>query len=392
MHEQLSYPTPTTWSSITGLTNRPLSLKDSHLPNDPRISLASGVDLTKPVSEVAKLLQEKVKNISKITHVFFTAYIHINERTFALIKDQSRFRMDEMPQDHSTDWHKLTSDLNSLIVRNATGALNEVAPKMKFFVMQTGGKHYGMDSGPDAVPSLLDSPYEESRPRLTGALADPIFYYGQIDVCEEASQGRGWTFSETRPDVIVGFVPSLGSVSGQDMGRVLALYLSLYRKVHGDGAEIRFPGSMKSWTNSHTDSWQDTIGKVSIWTAINGHAGPFNCVDKPTTWREKWPAVCGDFGLKGLEPEGEPWGVMDPMKWYQQHTSEVKDLIEQHDLIGDSWASANWVFLWAVTMVLDYDKEYDMRKAQGLGFKDQASGAEGWLETFKRLRDAKIIP
>jgi hypothetical protein len=45
-----------------------------------------------------------------------------------------------------------------------------------------------------------------------------------------------------------------------------------------------------------------------------------------------------------------------------------------------------------VTVVLDYDKEYDMRKAQGLGFKDQASGAEGWLETFKRLRAAKIIP
>lgn len=393
MHELVSYPTPTTWTSITGLTNRQLSPAEAHLPDDLRITLASGIDLTKPASEIAQLLKEKVKNIDKITHVFFTAYIHVNERTFALIKEHGLGGgIKEPPQDHSTDWHQLVREANTAIVENATGSLNEVAKNMKFFVMQTGGKHYGMDSGPEAVPTLLNSPYEEERPRLTGEVAKPIFYYPQVDAVQAASKGKSWKFSETRPDAIVGFVPSLGSVSGQDIARLMGLYLSLWRKVHGGGADIHFPGSQKSWTNRHTDSWQDTIGRVSIWTAINGHAGPFNCVDKPTTWKEKWPAIAKDFGLNPLGPKEQPLGMMEPLEWVQAHKKEYEELIKEHNLIGDSWTPANWLFLWAITVVLDYDKEYDMRKAQKLGFKDQASGAEGWLETFKRLRVAKVIP
>jgi hypothetical protein len=368
-------------------------MTEAHLPDDPRISLVSGIDLTAGIPEVARLLKVKVKNIERITHVFFTAYIHITERTLALIKEHGLGgNTAEPPQYGSTDWHKLVTESNVAIVKNATGALNEVAPNLKFFVMQTGGKHYGMDSGPQAVPSLLDSPYEEERPRLTGEVAKPIFYYGQIDAVEEASKGKSWKFSETRPDVIVGFVPSFGSVSGQDAARVVALYLSLYRKVHGAGAECPFPGTQKSWTNSHTDSWQDTIGKVSIWTAVNGHAGPYNCVDKPTTWKEKWPAVCADFSLKGVGPNEKPMDMMEPMEWVQGHKKEIDELIKENGLVGDSWINANWLFFWAILVVLDYDKEYDMKKATGLGFKDQESNAKGWLESFKRLRKGKIIP
>jgi hypothetical protein len=393
MHELVSYPTSTTWTSIIGATNRPLSPAEAHLPDDLRISLVSGIDLTAGVPEVARLLREKVKNIEKITHVFFTAYIHVTERTFALIKEHGLGgAVAEPPQYGTPDYHKLVTESNVAIVKNATGALNEVAPNLQFFVMQTGGKHYGMDSGPQAVPSLLNSPYEEERPRLTGDLAKPVFYYGQIDAMEEASKGKSWKFSETRPDVIVGFVPSLGSVSGQDGARVVALYLSLYRKIHGEGAECSFPGTQRSWTNSHTDSWQDTIAKVSIWTALNDYAGPFNCVDQPTTWKEKWPAICDFFGLKGDGPKAKPIEMMEPIQWVHGHKKEVEELIEENGLIGDSWTNANWLFFWAILVVLDYDKEYDMKKATGLGFKDQASGAKGWLESFKRLREAKIIP
>jgi hypothetical protein len=148
VNQLLTYPTKTTWSSITAVANRPLSLKDAHFPNDPRISLVSGIDLIKPAPEVAKLLKEKVKNIDRITHVFFTAYVHITERTLALVKEYGLGgeKVDEVPQYASEDWHRTVREVNEGIVRNSTGALNEVAPSMKFFVMQTGGKHYGMVS------------------------------------------------------------------------------------------------------------------------------------------------------------------------------------------------------------------------------------------------------
>jgi len=66
------YPTPTTFERITGTTSRPFSLEQAQIPQDERIKIASGVDLTKSASEVAATLKEKVDDISSVTHVFFT--------------------------------------------------------------------------------------------------------------------------------------------------------------------------------------------------------------------------------------------------------------------------------------------------------------------------------
>src|ERR1700753_1135597 len=123
MNQLVSYPTPTTWMSITGATNRPLTIAEAHLPNDPRVSLVSSIDLTKPAPEISKLLKEKVKNIDKITHVFFTAYIHMNERTLDLLNKMDYGSgaikgLKEMPEYRSADWHSLVKEANERIVRN----------------------------------------------------------------------------------------------------------------------------------------------------------------------------------------------------------------------------------------------------------------------------------
>lgn len=67
----LTYPTPTTFSRVIGLTNRPLSLEDSRLPQDPRLSLKSGVNLSGTIDAIVKALGE-VEGIEEITHVYFT--------------------------------------------------------------------------------------------------------------------------------------------------------------------------------------------------------------------------------------------------------------------------------------------------------------------------------
>ena len=46
IHQLLSYPTKDTWSSIVGLMICLLSKSDTLLPDDDRISLVSGVDLS----------------------------------------------------------------------------------------------------------------------------------------------------------------------------------------------------------------------------------------------------------------------------------------------------------------------------------------------------------
>ena len=72
LNEITEYPTPTTFARITGLSNRPLTLEQAHLPQDPRLNLVNGIDLTKPVPEVVQMLKDKVKDAHAISHVFFT--------------------------------------------------------------------------------------------------------------------------------------------------------------------------------------------------------------------------------------------------------------------------------------------------------------------------------
>ena len=67
----LEYPKKDTWTRITGLTNRPVTVQEAYLPQDPRLELVSGIDLSSSVEEVKETLKEKVKGIENVTHVFY---------------------------------------------------------------------------------------------------------------------------------------------------------------------------------------------------------------------------------------------------------------------------------------------------------------------------------
>lgn len=66
------YPSPTTFKRITGTTKRPTTLEQMRLPEDDRIHLASGIDLTASVDNVVASLQKKIPDVGTVTHVFFT--------------------------------------------------------------------------------------------------------------------------------------------------------------------------------------------------------------------------------------------------------------------------------------------------------------------------------
>jgi hypothetical protein len=114
MNNALFYPSPNTFERIIGLTHRPLSAADSQLPQVPRIELYSGINLTKRDSLVEKLKQ--VREIEKITHVYFAAYTG-----------------------HGTDFQELKR-ANLEILSNAVEAVEALCPKLLFFTLQTGGK------------------------------------------------------------------------------------------------------------------------------------------------------------------------------------------------------------------------------------------------------------
>lgn len=73
----LSYPSRTTFERIVGLTSRPLSLKDSGFPEDSRLQLYAGLDLSQDSESIVRYLRS-VGNIEDITHVYFAGKLWWN--------------------------------------------------------------------------------------------------------------------------------------------------------------------------------------------------------------------------------------------------------------------------------------------------------------------------
>ena len=71
-----NYPKPETFSTITAVTNRPLTLEDSYWPHSqpghPQLTLVSNVNLSDGTAdELAAVLREKIRDVHHITHAFY---------------------------------------------------------------------------------------------------------------------------------------------------------------------------------------------------------------------------------------------------------------------------------------------------------------------------------
>lgn len=205
------------------------------------------------------------------------------------------------------------------------------------------------------------------------------------------SASKSWTYSEIRPDVIIGFTPGSNFMN---CAQGLGLWLSLAREVHGAGAKLPFPGSQGSWKNKHTDTFQDILGRMDIYAAVNhdkcGNGGAFNVADGDVvTWSDKWPGICAYFDLEGTEPGPEPYSIEEFVK---KHSSTWQQLAQKHGLKEGIMEKFSWPFLYFVMTVFDFDRQYDLSASRAVGFNEKIDTAEGYKTAFKRMREAKIIP
>ena len=174
----------------------------------------------------------------------------------------------------------------------------------------------------------------------------------------------------------------------------LGLWLSLAREAYGKGAKIPFPGSQKSWVNKHTDTFQDILGKMDIYAAVNhdkcGNGGTFNCADgKVVTWSEKWAGICAEFELEGTGPGPEPYSIEEFAK---QNSATWQKIVQTHGLQEGFFENFSWSFLYFVMTVFDFDRQYDLSSARAVGFEETIDTVKGYRTAFQRMRDAKILP
>jgi hypothetical protein len=86
-------------------------------------------------------------------------------------------------------------EINVLLLARAVKAIENLSPKLKFVVLPTGTKAYGIHLI-DNFPFKNNLPLKETLPRIPEPYASEMFYYTQLDYLKEAAKGKSWTWCE----------------------------------------------------------------------------------------------------------------------------------------------------------------------------------------------------
>jgi hypothetical protein len=247
---------------------------------------------------------------------------------------------------------------------------------------------YGVEY-PDKIE--IKTPFKESHPRIAEPWASKVFYYSQYDTLQQLSAGKTWTFTDIRPDAIIGFAPGSNAMN---LARGIGLYLALQRKVHGPGAKVPFPGSARGYTAMHTNTSQDILSKLEIFAALNpekcGDGQAFNVVDGlPTTWSEYWPRLCEHFGLIGAGPVDDLETVGE---FVSKHREQWRDLARRQGLREDVVDEQQWDFVNFMLVQLGFDRQYDRSRSREVGFLEEVDTLNGYITAWDRMRAAHILP
>lgn len=214
------------------------------------------------------------------------------------------------------------------MLERAVTAIEHLSPKLSYVVLPSGTKIYGCQML-DKFPFSNDLPLKETLPPIPEPYLSQLFYYNQIDCLKRISKGKSWNWCEVRPDNIIGFVPNNNAYC---LAQTLALYLSLYRFVEGEGAKCPFPGNEKSWVNKYNESPQDMVAHFSIYASLHPEktaSQSFNVGGQEDNWKGKWPVICEYFGLKGTGPEENS---PQPGAYIAAHRKEWDELEKKHNL------------------------------------------------------------
>lgn len=142
------YPSDSTFTRVTALTNRPLSTEAAQWPKSGKLQVVSGLDLLAgDQSTLEVTMKEKIPGIETVTHVYFFAYI-----------------MDADP--------KKEISINVDLLKRAVTAVEHLAQSLRFVVLPTGTKvsasleqaSFKLTSGRHMVSILSSSFHGRKKP------------------------------------------------------------------------------------------------------------------------------------------------------------------------------------------------------------------------------------
>ena len=279
--------------------------------------------------------------------------------------------------------------------KRAVIAIDHLCPKLEFVVLQTGAKMYGCHLLENHPTDYLHVPHKESQPRLKSPYGEGLFYHPQLDFIKDYAAKKTWNWCDTRPDIIIGFVPNQNFYS---LATSLAVFLSLWKEVEGEGSTCSYPGTQKAYVAKSNDSSSDMIARQTIHLSLTlpktVRGEGYNVADEqtPRSWETKWPEICSYFGLKGTPPPTS--GPSEVRAYIKKHIGAWDQLEAKHGLrtgIADSDRTYAGFEYFLLTQ-FDFDRQYDMSKTYGTGFLEERPTLEAWGGVFDRMKRAKMIP
>ncbi|KAM5342810.1 hypothetical protein ACJ41O_013776 [Fusarium nematophilum] len=197
--------------------------------------------------------------------------------------------------------------------------------------------------------------------------------------------------------MIVGFVPNNNIYC---LAQALALYLSLYAEINGQGREVQFPGNERSWQNLSNDSSQDIVAKVAIYASLHPERSGgqrFNAADNstPSSWSKKWPIICEYFGLKGVGPAADG-SAPEPTQYVADNADKWKEMEKKYGLVTGRVGNGRNLggFPMFIMDAFNFDRHLDMSKTHEMwgDATEEIGTAAAWYTAFDRFRKARIIP
>ncbi|KAF2866260.1 hypothetical protein BDV95DRAFT_611724 [Massariosphaeria phaeospora] len=358
------YNAQTTFRQVTALVNRPLKLEDSFWPKQtserPGLSLTSGFNLLCTDEEFKTSLKEKVADVASISHVFYCA-----------------FREDSDPEKEV--------EINVGMMRRVVRAVKSLSTSFKFLVYPGGTRGYGIYC-PDGV---FEAPLiEEMADELPEDYAKTVSYPHYRAMLTTESADQTWTWCELCPDAIIGFTPNGSAYS---LAGHWAVYLYTYKLVHGEGAEIPYPGVQAGYDSAYSETSATTVAQVAIYASLNPEIFKekiFNVADSasPSSMRERWPQIASWFGLKGVPPPDTA----------SAHDPKPSAFIKQHydKLVA---AGIRGVDIWNAGQLdaygywLAFDRHLSLRRLRSTGFDEERRPEHGWWEAFDMFKEAGMI-
>jgi len=260
---------------------------------------------------------------------------------------------------------------NLTMFANALDAAD--VPSLRHAHLVAGSKWYGMHIGPYRTPA------EEGDARHM----PPNFYYDQQDYLTTKRAGKAWSWSSSRPAVIVDVAPG----RGRNIVSTIGAYAAICRET---GAAFDFIGKQGAYDTLLEVTGSRLLASSIRWMFTDPRAADqaFNITNGDVfRWSRLWPILARHLGVE--------CGIVrrSSMQFWVGDKGEVWDrIVEKHQLRKfrmdevSSWNFADFVF------GMDYDVMSSLNRCRLAGFHDTIDTTAMFLRYLDAYKAERVLP